>query len=126
MAFNYVDVLERSYYFYFILGRHVCLLILYIFKYVYKFYLCFFVHLFAYVYLFFFSVWSESQCDSAMEVFPPDDPQSNEVVSRPQVSQIEHIKSWDDSFTNLESKFCVKLPVNWIVLFMIHNNKGIY
>lgn len=40
-----------------------------------------------------------------MEVFPPDDPQSNEVGSRPTVSQLEQIKSWDDSFANLESEY---------------------
>lgn len=54
--------------------------------------------------LFYVSVYTVSGCDSAMEVFPPDDPQSNEVGGRPTVSPIEQLKSWDDSFASLESK----------------------
>ncbi|GFY54383.1 helicase ARIP4, partial [Trichonephila inaurata madagascariensis] len=39
---------------------------------------------------------------SAMEVFPPDDPQPNEVGTETAVSRLEQIKDWDESFASLE------------------------
>ncbi|GBM23057.1 Helicase ARIP4 [Araneus ventricosus] len=38
----------------------------------------------------------------AMEVFPPDDAQPNEVGTATAVSRLEQIKDWDESFASLE------------------------